>query len=298
MVAEMSIFKQYKASLKLAAVEELVDLFFYRPLAFLFIKSIYRTTITPNQITMIGVLFGVAGGVILSMGNTDLFVYAALLFVIFNVLDCSDGQLARLKGNGTPLGRILDGIADYIVSASAYIGLGIGVANHSNNPLLMWGMIIAAAASNIIHAVLVDYYRNRYLDYALNRKGVLDDGIEEFQQYYNELNKQQGHAIDKLVIGIYLKYSRLQQGLTKTSVQKTVKYDSSLFCQKNKGIMHLWTYLGPATQWTFLIVCVAFNCVNVYLWGLIIAFNTVALILYVVQSRIDRTVQLSAVSVS
>ena len=39
----MSLRAQYLASLKMREVEEFFDLVFYRPLAFLFVKAIYRT---------------------------------------------------------------------------------------------------------------------------------------------------------------------------------------------------------------------------------------------------------------
>ncbi len=45
---------------------------------------------------------------------------------LYNIIDCSDGQLARLKKNGTHTGRIIDGSADYITAAFVFIGLGIG----------------------------------------------------------------------------------------------------------------------------------------------------------------------------
>jgi hypothetical protein len=50
----MNILEQYKASLKSVDVEEVVELFFFRPLAFLLVKSIYNTNLTPNQLTLAG----------------------------------------------------------------------------------------------------------------------------------------------------------------------------------------------------------------------------------------------------
>ncbi len=44
----MSLLKAYKSSLKLIEVEEVIELVFYRPLAFLFVRLIYSTNITPN----------------------------------------------------------------------------------------------------------------------------------------------------------------------------------------------------------------------------------------------------------
>jgi phosphatidylglycerophosphate synthase len=37
------------------------------------------------------------------------YLHCAALYFISNVLDCADGQIARLK-NGTKVGRIVDGL--------------------------------------------------------------------------------------------------------------------------------------------------------------------------------------------
>src|SRR5665647_2867156 len=107
----MNLLHEYKISLKKIEVEEIFDLYFYRPLAFLLVKAIYITSITPNQLTVISMIFGVIGGFFYSFGNHSAFIIGAILVLLYNVVDCSDGQLARLKKNGTAVGRILDGIA-------------------------------------------------------------------------------------------------------------------------------------------------------------------------------------------
>jgi phosphatidylglycerophosphate synthase len=108
----MSWFQEYKSSLKLVEVEELFDLIFYRPLAFIFVKLIYPTNLTPNQITTLALIIGMIGGVVIAFNTETYLIIASLLLIIYDVLDCSDGQLARLKKNGTSVGRILDGVAD------------------------------------------------------------------------------------------------------------------------------------------------------------------------------------------
>jgi phosphatidylglycerophosphate synthase len=283
----MGLFQEYKSSLKLIEVEEVFDLIFYRPLAFLFVKLIYGTNITPNQITILSLSFGIAGGIALSFGTVQSILLAAFLFITFNVLDCSDGQLARLKGNGTEFGRILDGMADYMVSTSAYLGIGFGFANHSSNPLLYWLLILVTAASNIMHAVLVDFYRNRFIDYTQDRISVLDDGLEKFKKEYEGLKKQKGNIFKKFIIGAYIKYSSMQNSMA-SNEEKEFKISAPVYYKYNKTLIHFWTYLGPTTQWTFLIICALINRLDIYLWGLIVVFNTYAIIIYVAQKRVDK----------
>src|SRR6185295_5546693 len=101
----MSWYTEYKKSLKMVEVEEYFDLFFYRPLAFLLVKTVYRTNITPNQITIAAIVIGLLSGVVYAQG-TNYWLWGAILFALYNITDCSDGMLARIKKNGTHAGRV------------------------------------------------------------------------------------------------------------------------------------------------------------------------------------------------
>ena len=108
----------------MAEVEEAIDLFFYRPIAFLLVKSIYRTNITPDHLTLGAIILGLTGGFFYAFGLQQTSIIGAIFYILFVILDCSDGQLARLKKNGTKIGRLLDGIADYIVVSGYLCGIG------------------------------------------------------------------------------------------------------------------------------------------------------------------------------
>jgi phosphatidylglycerophosphate synthase len=124
----MSILKEYKSSLKSFDVEEIIDLIIFRPLSFLLVKIIYSTNITPNQISIISMFFGLLAGVIIGFGKYEFVLAGAVLIFLSNLLDCADGQLARLKKNGTKIGRLIDGFIDYVTGLSAFLGLGFAVS--------------------------------------------------------------------------------------------------------------------------------------------------------------------------
>lgn len=285
----MSLFSEYKKTLKLAAVEEVFDLIFYRPLAFLFVKAIYPTNLTPNQITMLSIMFGVVAGIVVGFGNSSWFIYAALLFMTYNILDCSDGQLARLKNNGSEIGRLLDGFGDYIVSIFAYFGIGFGFASYTNEPILYWILTAAAGASNAVQASFVDYHRNRYLDYAFNREALLEDSYNHFVEENERMKEEGGHYFDRFVIWTFFVYSKAQLIFSKSDTKKVEKkYDAKDFLKRNKILMHFWTYLGPTTQWTLLIIFLILNRIDLYLWTLVLIGNILAASLTFIQKRINR----------
>ncbi len=286
----MSLFQEYKISLKKIEVEEFFDLYFYRPLAFLLVKAIYSTSITPNQLTVISMIFGVIGGIFYSNGIHQAFIYGAILILLYNVFDCSDGQLARLKKNGTAVGRILDGIADYVVSIAVYFGIAFGFANSSSNPLVWWIITAAAGFSNAIQSGFLDFYRTRYLDYVLERVSVLDEGVKTFEDEFEKLKSVKGRYFDKAVIWIYLGYSKIQQKVTNPkSTHSTIKPEitAAEYAKDNRWLIRLWTFLGPTTQWTFLIITSIFNRLDIYLLGILVAGNILAMATYFLQSKAD-----------
>ena len=293
----MSLFHEYKSSLKKIEVEELFDLYFYRPLAFLLVKAVYSTNITPNQLTVISMIFGVLGGICYSFGTHKAFMFGAVLYLLYNVVDCSDGQLARLKKNGTTIGRILDGVADYVVSVALYFGIGFGYANNSSNPFLIWLLTAAAGISNAIQSGLLDYYRTRYLDYVLNRVSILDEGLKVFEDEFERLKKIKGRYFDKVIIWIYLQYSAIQQKVTNPKPeQEKIKahINAEEYSKKNRLLIRLWTLLGPTTQWTFLIITSFLNRIDIYLLGIFVVGNILAIIIYFFQSKFDKALKLKS----
>jgi len=285
----VKLLDEYLASLKMKEVEEFFDLSFYRPLAFLFVKSIYSTNLTPNQITLISMICGVLGGVAFGVGTSTAMLAAAVLLVLYDVLDCSDGQLARLKKNGTRIGRILDGVADYVVVTAVYIGMGVGFANGSDDPLFWWLMIAVAGISNGAHSMLVDYYRNRFLDTVLQRVSTFEEDLDVFEEERQAMRRAGGHWFERAVIGVYLWYSSFQRGLTSGKKEHAVlnTTDPQEYYRRNRIIIRLWLFLGPTTQITWMVICALWNRLDIYLFGLVIGGNLWALLLYPFQARIN-----------
>ncbi|HSQ75061.1 MAG TPA: CDP-alcohol phosphatidyltransferase family protein [Bacteroidota bacterium] len=287
----MSIRQEYLRGLKSIAVEEVFDLIFYRPLAFLLVKGIYNTSITPNQLTLISMLLGIVGGICYVVGTPEAFVAAGIFCILYNIVDCSDGQLARMKHSGTPIGRILDGFADYAVSTAVYVGILIGYAIPAPEPAGLIVLTVAAAAGNTVTAALLDFYRNRYLDITLSRTSVLTKGQDEFAAVYENLRSQPGHWLEKGLIWIYLKYSAVQRGLIghkDEESRRTYAVDPAVYARENRALMHLWTYLGPTTQWTALVICSFINRIDIFFWWMGVIAPILALVLFMVQKVKDR----------
>jgi hypothetical protein len=293
----LTTISEYRRSLKLPEVEEIFDLYFYRPLAFAFVKAIYRTNITPNQLTVVSMLIGIMGGVCFGLGHAAAATVGALLYGLSIVLDCSDGQLARLKKNGTRLGRILDGLIDYVVSLAVYLGIGIGLAPESGDHRIWWLLLLAAGLSNLFHSAVLDYYRNRFTDCVQGAGNTEDDDFQSFKQEYEELAGEKSKRPRKAAIWLYLRYLTLQKKLTVNwDDSKLPKVAGEDFYRRNKVALRLWTFLGSTTQGTLLIITSLLVRIDLYFWGMIVVGNLWAAVMFVVQTRIDHRLEQEVVS--
>lgn len=286
----MRWFTEYKKSLKMAEAEELIDLFFYRPLAFLLIKIIYNTRITPDNLTLAAIITGLIGGFFYAFGLQWTCYVGASFYILFIILDCSDGQLARLKKNSSSIGRLLDGIADYVVVTAIYIGIAIGYSQKEGVPSHMLFLLLLSGASIIIQEVLVDFYRTRFLDVVLKRKNTFEEGIKEYRQEYIRLKKQKGKWLERTIIYFYLVYSKVQRGLTtKKRIVAFLNVSPEEYYRKNRLLVRCWIFMGPSAARTTLIVCSLFSRFDLYFWITIGVFNILAALLRIMQYQVDKS---------
>lgn len=286
----MGWYTEYKRSLKMARVEEYLDLFFYRPLAFLLVKAVYNTRITPDNLTLGAIIMGLTAGVFYSLGQQWAANIGALFFALFIVFDCSDGQLARLKKNGTPVGRILDGIADYIASLAVYVGIAVGFSQNEDQPSYMLGLLLLSGISVSIQSMLVDLFRTRFLDIVLHRNSSLDEGIQKYRKEYIRLKNTRSKWLDRNIIFIYIAYTNIQKKFTsKRKIEYICNASADEYYKKNKELVRLWILIGPSAVRTTLIICSLFNRFDIYFWITIVAFNIYVALLWMIQQQVDRT---------
>ncbi|MCH0538423.1 CDP-alcohol phosphatidyltransferase family protein [Streptomyces sp. MUM 203J] len=99
---------------KAAKGVSLYSRFVNRPAGRVLAASAYVARLTPNQVTVVSAAFSFAGVAVLALGAPSwavgVLVSAAL--VVGFAFDSADGQLARLRGGGSPAGEWLDHVVD------------------------------------------------------------------------------------------------------------------------------------------------------------------------------------------
>jgi phosphatidylglycerophosphate synthase len=87
--------------------------FVARPLAAPVVALLERTRVTPNQVTLASLaLFVASAALLVALPDHRGLVIAVVVLELSYVLDCVDGQLARLRGSSSPIGAHLDFLMD------------------------------------------------------------------------------------------------------------------------------------------------------------------------------------------
>jgi archaetidylinositol phosphate synthase len=85
-------------------------------------KAFARAGFTPNQISLLSLVLGVAAMLLFA---TRSFPLGSLVLLASAVLDLVDGHVSRIQDSGTRFGAVFDWIVDKYVDALALLGVGI-----------------------------------------------------------------------------------------------------------------------------------------------------------------------------
>jgi len=115
-------------------------------------RPIARSKITPNMLTVVGLLLNIVTAVVIGGG----YLFASGVLLLFaGVFDMADGALARVKDASSEFGDFLDATLDRLAEAS--VGLGLlwhALARHND---LQVGLIYAV----VLGSVMISYARAR-----------------------------------------------------------------------------------------------------------------------------------------
>src|ERR1700683_867295 len=91
------------------------------------VTPLKNSWVTPNHLTSIRLGVGLAAAAAFLPGTYGWSNLAALLLVLSNFLDHTDGELARMTGKTSRIGHLYDIASDAVVTILLFIAIGIGV---------------------------------------------------------------------------------------------------------------------------------------------------------------------------
>lgn len=120
-----------------------------------FVLPLLDSAITPNHLTVLRLTTGVIACVAFASGMRYWEVLGGFIWVLSTLLDCADGELARMRNQCSEWGHKLDYFSDVTVTALFFVGIGIG-SRDSIPELIAIIMGLAAASGVIVAEVLAE----------------------------------------------------------------------------------------------------------------------------------------------
>jgi phosphatidylglycerophosphate synthase len=140
-----------------------IETWINRPLASVVVRLVFRTAVTPNHLTVVAFLFGLAAAAFFARGTAASAAAAAVFCGISLVLDCADGMLARARNACSRFGSFLDLFLDRITDFAVLLGVSLGFyrSGGGDKDRLVLGLLVIAL---YMLQVILYYICNRFLD--------------------------------------------------------------------------------------------------------------------------------------
>lgn len=231
--------EKVQKTLKSSETEDWLDYRVVRPLSYLWAVLFARLDIHPNTITILSMIIGAGSCVLYAHGSyyyegmhgLMLNIIAVLLLIWADIFDCTDGQLARMTGKKSQIGRILDGMAGFVWFVPIYLALvwrfynhhtiefgWLGIADTEENVLIATCIVLVLSLISGFMGMggqqrLADYYIQIHLFFLKGEKGSELDNSAKQQQLYDQ-TPWKGNLLWKTFLHSYVGYTRKQEEQT------------------------------------------------------------------------------------
>ena len=216
----MSTFKQLlQASFKSNDTEEWLDVHFTRPIGLVFALFWNKLGVHPNAITILSIFLGAASGYMFYFTDLPHNIMGVVLLMLANFCDSTDGQMARLTGKKTLVGRVLDGASGDVWFFSIYVALCFRMmgqyipGTHLHWGIWIWAMaVLAGVMSHSPQSSLADYYRQIHLFFLKGKEGSELDNYAQQHQVCESTPKNKVFA--RMFYRTYANYCKSQERRT------------------------------------------------------------------------------------
>ncbi len=262
------------------AVEEWVDLRFYRPLGVRLARALLRTTVSADEVTLWSLMVGVVGGHFFVYADWRRNALGFALLIVSDVLDSADGQLARLRGTSTRFGRTLDGVGDNLRGISIYVHLVIRLMLAGGG----WAALLLGATAALSHSLQsagVDFIRNAYL-YVAGGAAELD-----LPEDLEEAAPAASGGVTRLAARVYRDYVGRQVRLLPRTVRlarllrRVAMTDAfrAEYGERQGPLLPLCAWLGQNIRFALVGVTALAGHPAIYLWAEVSVMNVLFAVL-------------------
>ena len=142
-------------------IEDFTNLYFVHVIASRLTRVLARLHVTPNAVSISGMACGIAAGIAYYGYRDPRWSFAGFaLMIAWHVADGVDGQLARLTRTQSEIGKVLDGICDYVTFAAVYLALAVQLARVNGG--IAWIIVAVAGACHALQSAAFERQRQDY----------------------------------------------------------------------------------------------------------------------------------------
>jgi archaetidylinositol phosphate synthase len=109
--------------------------------------------VTPNHLTTVRLMTGLAGAAAFIPGTYGWCNLGALLVMLSNFLDHADGELARISGKGSRFGHLYDLASDALITVLLFLAMGMGARTAASVRWSVSPVILGALAGSAIAVI-------------------------------------------------------------------------------------------------------------------------------------------------
>jgi phosphatidylglycerophosphate synthase len=263
-------------------IEELVDVYFYRRVGYVIARAARGLRLSPNSVSVVAALVGVAGGALLA--SPVLALAGVGLLILHGAIDSADGQLARMTGQVSDFGRILDGISGYVTHVAVYLAI-ITLIVRQGGPLWMVALAVVAGLCTAVQAQMYDYHRTAYAAFAIKGRVPVDPDGRTVRGWLGRLVAIYA-ASQRALLG---SHGTVEQTIAARAIDGTVRLDDrenyrSCFYWPVRG----WNVLGDNVRRFALAAFVLLHHLEWFIVFTLIPMNLILLALWLFQRRADR----------
>ncbi|MBM7169763.1 CDP-alcohol phosphatidyltransferase family protein [Streptomyces sp. G44] len=121
-----------------------------------------HTRITPNQITWGAFLLGLGSAACFAFGDWKWLALGAVIYHLSFILDCMDGKVARLTGQGSVFGAWLDFVFDRIRVMVCGVALMGGQYERTGDTLYIWLALAVVALDTLRYINSLEIFKIRH----------------------------------------------------------------------------------------------------------------------------------------
>lgn len=138
----------------------LADLF-NRP-APLLTRWLVDKPVSANAVSLFSLVAGLAAAAFFYFDIYTCLLAGAACYQVKNIADTVDGQLARVRGTVSRIGRFLDSLTDLVVTVSVFAAIGLGAYSRTGSKEFLI-LALAAALSSLLQCSYYNYYMLSFL---------------------------------------------------------------------------------------------------------------------------------------